>query len=242
MVIASEAGVVDWPAKDIVAKGRLGPGEMLAVDLHRGELLDTHRIDQINAARAPFKRWLKQGVKYLQTDLIDPRLAAEPMPQEELLAHQKMFNLTAEERDSVLKVLAETEAEAIGSMGDDTPLPLLSSRVRSLYDAFRQAFAQVTNPPIDSYRERLVMSLHTQIARESNLFELNHLCPTGDGQLAGAVAAQVPADSGHARRGRRLGHHRSQLPRIRRLGSRAGTRLSRGRGRRAGWPPAGGVE
>ena len=173
LVIASEAGVVDWPAKDIVAKGRLGPGEMLAVDLHRGELLDTHRIDQINASRAPFKRWLKQGVKYLQTDLIDPRLAAEPMPHEELLTHQKMFNLTAEERDTVLKVLAETEAEAIGSMGDDTPLPLLSSRVRSLYDAFRQAFAQVTNPPIDSYRERLVMSLHTQIARESNLFELN---------------------------------------------------------------------
>jgi glutamate synthase (NADPH/NADH) large chain len=146
---------------------------MLAVDLHRGELLDTARIDAINASRAPFKRWLKQGVKYLQTDLIDPRLAAEPMPHEELLTHQKMFNLTAEERDTVLKVLAETEAEAIGSMGDDTPLPLLSSRVRSLYDAFRQAFAQVTNPPIDSYRERLVMSLHTQIARESNLFELN---------------------------------------------------------------------
>ncbi len=173
LVVASEAGVVDWPARDIVAKGRLGPGEMLAVDLHRGEFLDTARIDQINRERAPFKRWLKQGVRYLETDLIDPSLAAEPMPREELLRHQKMFNLSAEERDTVLKVLAETEGEAIGSMGDDTPLPLLSTRVRSLYDAFRQAFAQVTNPPIDSYREKLVMSLHTQIARESNLFELN---------------------------------------------------------------------
>jgi glutamate synthase (NADPH/NADH) large chain len=172
LVVASEAGVFDAAPSEIVRKGRLGPGEMIAVDFDRGELLESADIDAVNRARAPFKRWLKQGVTLLDSDLIDPALAAEPMSLGELQSFQKLFGVTREERDEVLRVLAETQQEAIGSMGDDTPLPVLSRRVRSLYDSFRQAFAQVTNPPIDPIRERLVMSLHTQIARESNLFEL----------------------------------------------------------------------
>ncbi|HRQ66529.1 MAG TPA: glutamate synthase large subunit, partial [Xanthomonadaceae bacterium] len=172
LVVASETGVYDVAPSDIVRKGRLGPGEMIAVDFDRGELLESAAIDAINRARAPFKRWLKQGVTLLDSDLIDPALAAEPMPLDTLYSFEKLFGVTREERDEVLRVLAETQQEAIGSMGDDTPLPVLSTRVRSLYDSFRQAFAQVTNPPIDPIRERLVMSLHTQIARESNLFEL----------------------------------------------------------------------
>jgi glutamate synthase (NADPH) large chain len=172
LVVASETGVYDVPPAEIVRKGRLGPGEMLAVDFDRGELLESADIDAINRARAPFKRWLKQGVTLLDSDLIDPALAAEPMAIDTLYSFEKLFGVTREERDEVLRVLAETQQEAIGSMGDDTPLPVLSRRVRSLYDSFRQAFAQVTNPPIDPIRERLVMSLHTQIARESNLFEL----------------------------------------------------------------------
>src|SRR6185503_1762158 len=84
--------------------------------------------------------------------------------------YQKMFNVTAEERDEMIRVLAEDESEAVGSMGDDTPMPVLSHKVRPLYDYFRQQFAQVTNPPIDPLRESIVMSLQTQIGAEANIF------------------------------------------------------------------------
>ncbi|MDR3387174.1 MAG: glutamate synthase large subunit [Rudaea sp.] len=173
LIIASEAGLWDMPDERIVAKGRLGPGEMLAVDMLEHRLLDAAAIDAVNRARAPFKRWLRDGVMYLESHLIDPGLAAEPFPPDVLARFQKQFALTCEERDIVLKTLAEDEAEATGSMGDDTPIAVMSQQSRSLYEYFRQAFAQVTNPPIDPLRERLVMSLVTQIGREGNVFELS---------------------------------------------------------------------
>jgi glutamate synthase (NADPH) large chain len=101
---------------------------------------------------------------------VDPRLAAEPMDRATLALYQKMFNVTQEERDDIIRVLAQDENEAVGSMGDDTPMPVLSHQVRSLYDYFRQQFAQVTNPPIDPLRETIVMSLQTQIGPECNIF------------------------------------------------------------------------
>jgi glutamate synthase (NADPH/NADH) large chain len=168
--IASEIGVWDYRPEDVVQKGKMGPGEMLALDLQTGELLDTKRIDQILKTRHPYKTWLKKGVRYLESDLIDPRLAAEPMDRDTLDTYRKMFNITAEERDEIIRVLAEDESEAVGSMGDDTPLAVMSHKIRSLYDYFRQQFAQVTNPPIDPLRETIVMSLQTQIGPECNLF------------------------------------------------------------------------
>ena len=170
ITIASEAGVWDYSPEDVVDKGKLGPGEMLALDLQTAELLNTRRVDDLLKSRHPYKAWLKKGVRYLQTDLIDPRLAAEPFDRETLAQYQKMFNVSAEERDEIIRVLAEDESEAVGSMGDDTPMPVLSKKVRSLYDYFRQQFAQVTNPPIDSLRESIVMSLQTQIGPEANIF------------------------------------------------------------------------
>ncbi|MBF6023189.1 glutamate synthase large subunit [Lysobacter niastensis] len=169
-LIASEAGVWDLPAGETEAKGKLGPGEMIAADLYSGELLDTEAIDRINRARAPYKRWLKQGMTYLHSELIDPNLAAEPFPPDTLATFQKLFQLTREEREQVLRPLAETEQEGIGSMGDDVPMAVLSQQVRPLYDCFRQAFAQVTNPPIDPLREDCVMSLAVQLGREGNVF------------------------------------------------------------------------
>ena len=173
LIVASETGLWDVPEQRILAKGRLGPGQMLAVDLVEHRLLDSAAIDRINAARAPYREWLREGVIYLESHLIDPALAAEPMPPDVLARFQKQFALTREERDIVLKTLAETGAEATGSMGDDTPIAVLSQQSRSLYDYFRQAFAQVTNPPIDPLRERLVMSLVSQIGLEGNLFDLS---------------------------------------------------------------------
>ena len=170
ITIASEAGVWDYLPEDVLDKGKLGPGEMLALDLQTAELMDTQRVDDLLKSRHPYKVWLKKGVRYLQTDLIDPRLAAEPFDRDTLALYQKMYNVSAEERDEIIRVLAEDESEAVGSMGDDTPMPVLSKKVRSLYDYFRQQFAQVTNPPIDSLRESIVMSLQTQIGPEANIF------------------------------------------------------------------------
>jgi glutamate synthase (NADPH/NADH) large chain len=173
LIVASEAGLWDVPPSRVVAKGRLGPGQMLAVDFQQKRLLQDADIDAINRSRAPFRDWLRAGVSYLESDLIDPSLAAEPLPANELRRCQKLYGLSREERESVLKVIAETEAEATGSMGDDTPMAAMSRQIRPLFDRFREGFAQVTNPPIDPLRERLVMSLVTQIGQEGNLFELS---------------------------------------------------------------------
>jgi glutamate synthase (NADPH) large chain len=171
LTIASETGVWDYQPEDVVKKGKLGPGDMIALDLHSGTLLASQDIDEILKKRHPYKSWLRQGVRYLESDLVDARLAAEPMDRDTLSLYQKMFNVTQEERDDIIRVLAQDENEAVGSMGDDTPMPVLSHTVRSLYDYFRQQFAQVTNPPIDSLRESIVMSLQTQIGPECNIFE-----------------------------------------------------------------------
>ncbi|MDE2407193.1 MAG: glutamate synthase large subunit [Xanthomonadaceae bacterium] len=169
-VIASEAGVLEIDPARIVAKGKLGPGEMIAVDLLQGRLLRNDDIDALNRARAPYKQWLKQGMTYLHTELIDPMLADVPFDDATVHGFQKLFQLTRDEQERVLRPLAELEQEAIGSMGDDVPMAAISQRVRPLYDCFRQAFAQVTNPPIDPLREACVMSLSTQIGCEGNLF------------------------------------------------------------------------
>ncbi|HTY92422.1 MAG TPA: glutamate synthase large subunit [Steroidobacteraceae bacterium] len=170
LTVASETGVWDYEPEDVVRKGKLGPGDMLVLDLTTGSLLETADIDRMLAARHPYKTWLKKGVRYLESDLVDPSLAAEPMDTDTLARYQKTFNVSTEEREEIIRVLAQDESEAVGSMGDDTPLPVLSSRVRSLFDYFRQQFAQVTNPPIDPLRESIVMSLQTQIGPECNVF------------------------------------------------------------------------
>ncbi len=170
LTIASETGVWDYDPADVVRKGKLGPGEIVALDLTTGTLLETRDVDTMLKTRHPYKAWQKKGVRYLESDLIDPRLAAEPMDRETLAIYQKMFAISAEERTDVIRTLAEDESEAVGSMGDDTPMPVLSHKPRALYDYFRQQFAQVTNPPIDPLRESIVMSLVTQIGPECNVF------------------------------------------------------------------------
>src|SRR5580704_3438861 len=112
LTIASEIGVWDYAPEDVVRKGKLGPGEIVALDLQTGTLLETRDVDAVLKARHPYKAWLKKGVRYLESDLIDPRLAAEPMDRETLAIFQKMFGVTAEERDEIIRVLAEDESEA----------------------------------------------------------------------------------------------------------------------------------
>ncbi len=171
LIVASETGVVDVSPAEVEARGRLGPGQILVADLERGELLNSAQIDEQLKTLHPWQDWLKAGIKYLDSELVDVHMAAEPFDADTLATYQKMFNLSREERREVIQVLAETQAEAVGSMGDDTPMPVLSTRVRSLYDSFRQQFAQVTNPAIDSLRESIVMSLETGIGRKGNIFQ-----------------------------------------------------------------------
>ncbi|MEQ8596526.1 MAG: glutamate synthase large subunit [Algiphilus sp.] len=171
ITLASEVGVWDYQPEDVVEKGRLRPGQMIAVDTTNGEILQPEDIDAKLAQRAPYKDWLRNNVQRLQARLADSPELLDRISSESVAIYQKLFNLTYEEREQVVRVLAEAGAEAIGSMGDDTPMAVLSERQRSLYDYFRQVFAQVTNPPIDPLREQIVMSLECQLGVESGVFD-----------------------------------------------------------------------
>ena len=169
ITLASEVGVWDYAAEDVVQKGRLRPGEMLAADTETGELLLPEMIDERLKNRAPYKRWLTKHARDVPS-LVTKDSERAPVPAKELDVFQKQFGVTFEERDIVIRSLAMGGQEAVGSMGDDTPMPVLSRQVRPLYDYFRQQFAQVTNPPIDPLREQIVMSLETCFGPEKNLF------------------------------------------------------------------------
>ena len=169
ITLASEIGVYDYDSSEVVHKGRLKPGQMIAADTATGELIMPQEIDSRLQQAQPYRTWM-QSARRLVDRAEEGRRFRAPIEAHELDTYQKLFQLTFEERDQILRVLAEVGAEAVGSMGDDTPYPVLSRRVRSLFDNFRQQFAQVTNPPIDPIREQVVMSLETLFGREKNLF------------------------------------------------------------------------
>ena len=171
ITLASEIGVYDYAPDQVVRKGRLKPGEMIAVDTNTGELLLPEMIDQQLKTQHPYKQWMREHSVRLDYKL-DEECSIASFDKQTLNTYQKMFQVSFEERDQVIRVLAEAGQEAIGSMGDDTPFPVLSRQVRSLYDNFRQQFAQVTNPPIDPIREQVVMSLETCFGPECNMFDV----------------------------------------------------------------------
>ncbi|HGY9623840.1 glutamate synthase large subunit [Pseudomonas putida] len=170
ITLASEIGVWDYKPEDVLAKGRVGPGQIFAVDTETGQILDTDAIDNRLKSRHPYKRWLRQHALRIQATLTDDQGVAS-YDADQLKQYMKMFQVTFEERDQVLRPLGEQGQEAVGSMGDDTPMAVLSQRVRSPYDFFRQQFAQVTNPPIDPLREAIVMSLEICLGAERNIFQ-----------------------------------------------------------------------
>ncbi|HET8710594.1 MAG TPA: glutamate synthase large subunit, partial [Spongiibacteraceae bacterium] len=170
ITLASEIGTYEYKPEDVVAKGRVGPGQIFAVDTLTGEVMHTAEIDDRLKKRHPYKKWLKENATRIE-ETMEPQRAPELIAEIELNAYQKMFQVSFEEREQVLKVLAGSANEAVGSMGDDTPMAVLSQQVRPLYDYFRQKFAQVTNPPIDPLREAIVMSLETCLGTEKNVFE-----------------------------------------------------------------------
>ncbi|MCX2780303.1 glutamate synthase large subunit [Microbulbifer thermotolerans] len=170
ITVASEIGVYDYAPEDVVAKGRLGPGQMLSVDTREGKLLHTADIDNMLKRSQPYKRWLKEKAKRIRSTLVTAPVDNN-FSFAQFKVYQKLFSSSLEERNNVVRPMAEAGQEAVGSMGDDTPMAVLSRHNRSLYDYFRQQFAQVTNPPIDPLRETIVMSLETCLGREKSVFE-----------------------------------------------------------------------
>jgi len=170
VTIASEVGVWDYGPENVLAKGRVRPGQMVAADLETGRFLLPEDIDDLLKGGQPYRQWLKAHSRKVE---VKPEEDADcpQMDAASVATHQKLYNVSFEELDQVIRVLAEDGQEAVGSMGDDTPMAVLSREVRSPFDYLRQQFAQVTNPPIDPIREAIVMSLHTVFGRERNLFE-----------------------------------------------------------------------
>ncbi|WP_040162569.1 glutamate synthase large subunit [Nigerium massiliense] len=168
VVFASEAGVLDIEQSRVVEKGRLQPGRMLLVDLDQHRLINDDEIKSGLAAEQPYHEWLDKG-----------SLRLEDLPERQHVIHssasvvrrQQVFGYTHEELKTIIAPMAQTGAEAIGSMGNDAQLAALADRPRLLFDYFTQLFAQVTNPPLDAIREQLVTSLASTIGPEANLLE-----------------------------------------------------------------------
>ncbi|MDE2967137.1 MAG: glutamate synthase large subunit [Chloroflexota bacterium] len=171
VVMGSEVGLVPIDQSEIIETGRLGPGQMVAVDTERHEILRNDDIKRRVSARMPYGRWVRQYMGRLERAA---SIEASRIPQAdegELLSRQILHGYSREEIEHVLKPMARQAKEPVGSMGDDTPLSVLHDPPRPLYTYFKQKFAQVTNPPIDSIRERNVMSLDTWLGRRQSLLE-----------------------------------------------------------------------
>ncbi len=168
VVMASEVGTLDIEASTVIKKGRLQPGRMFLIDTSQGRIIDDEEIKADLAAAHPYGEWLDAGVKRLD-DL--PHTAHITESFRDVLREQRTFGWTIEELKVLIEPMARNGAEALGSMGTDTPLAVLSERPKLLYDYFKQLFAQVTNPPLDAIREELVTSLGRNIGPEANLLD-----------------------------------------------------------------------
>ncbi|MSQ22732.1 MAG: glutamate synthase large subunit, partial [Dehalococcoidia bacterium] len=169
VVMASETGVLDIPPERVLYKGRLQPGKMILVDPSRGRILDDDEIKAELAQRRPYGQWLKANLVRLEDLPVVPEL--QEVEFQTLLERQQAFGYTLEELRMILQPMAETGAEAVGSMGNDTPLAVLSDMPQLLFNYFKQLFAQVTNPPLDAIREELVTSLEMPVGETRNLLD-----------------------------------------------------------------------
>jgi len=166
VVMASEAGVLNLDPSTVVKKMRLQPGRMFLVDTAQGRIVDDEEIKADLAAQEPYREWLDAGLFHLD-DL--PPGDYVRMPHHRVVLRQQIFGYTYEELNLLVAPMARTGAEALGSMGTDTPVAVLSARPRMLYDYFQQLFAQVTNPPLDAIREEVVTSLQGTVGPEGDL-------------------------------------------------------------------------
>ena len=187
VVMASEVGVLDIPPDRVLFKGRLQPGRMLLVDTEAGRIIDDHELKSQLASEYPYESWLQDNLITLDK-IPEParvngthasRRASNTAVQRTaypLVTRQQVFGYSIEEIDLLLAPMAIEAREAIGSMGSDTPLAVLSERPQLLYNYFKQLFAQVTNPPVDAIREDLIISTDTTVGPEANMLEPTPEC------------------------------------------------------------------
>ncbi|MCA3323256.1 MAG: glutamate synthase large subunit [Roseomonas sp.] len=170
LIVGSETGMVKLAEDQIIQKGRVGPGQCIGVDLDKGRFFEDKALKDLISARKPFGQWTER------TTRIDEIVKAEAderanLTGEDLRRRQLSVGYTLEELESILHPMVEDANEAVGSMGDDTPIAVLSDQYRGLHHYFRQAFSQVTNPPIDSLRETRVMTLKTRLGNLGNILD-----------------------------------------------------------------------
>jgi glutamate synthase domain-containing protein 2/glutamate synthase domain-containing protein 1/glutamate synthase domain-containing protein 3 len=166
VVMASEVGVLDIPAENILLKGRLQPGKMFLIDTRQGRIIEDAELKHSIATAKPYREWLNKNIVRLSD------LPGHPVPEPShatVLLRQQVFGYTHEDLRILMAPMAHKGEEAVGSMGTDTPLAVLSDRQPSLFNYFKQLFAQVTNPPLDAIREELVTSMSTALGPERNL-------------------------------------------------------------------------
>ncbi len=171
LLIASEYGVVDIPEEDIKERGRLQSGEMLGLDLKFGKLLKNEQINDYLKSSNPYMKWLNEHMIYLQEHVEVNYSTKCDFERENFVKRQRFFNITQEVVEQVIEPMIIDSKEAVGSMGDDTPLAAFSNKQRNFTDYFKQKFAQVTNPPIDPIREKVVMSLNTGFGEIHNMLD-----------------------------------------------------------------------
>ncbi|MFZ2218235.1 MAG: glutamate synthase central domain-containing protein, partial [Rhodoferax sp.] len=177
VIMASESGVLPVPENKIVRKWRLQPGKMFLIDLEQGRMIDDEELKSNLAQSKPYSQWI-ENVR-VRLDDVPGGDAAVPMGDHgvSLLDRQQAFGFTQEDLKFLIAPMATAGEEALGSMGNDSPLAVLSDKNKPLYNYFKQLFAQVTNPPIDPIREAIVMSLVSFVGPKPNLLDINHLNP-----------------------------------------------------------------
>lgn len=168
LLIASEYGVVDIPDEQIKERGRLQSGQMIGLDLKFGKVLKDEEINNYLKSSNPYMKWLNERMVYLQ-EHVDNQYMTNCEIKEDLVHRQRYFNVTHEVIEQVIEPMLTDGKESVGSMGDDTPLAAFSTKQRNFSDFFKQKFAQVTNPPIDPIREKVVMSLNTGFGEIHNI-------------------------------------------------------------------------
>lgn len=169
VIMASEVGVIPVLPENILKSGRLQPGKMFLIDLTEGRIIDDEEIKDKIVKQKPYKEWIDQYIVRLE-DLPDPPFVHQP-DHSTIIERQRIFGYTTEDINLIIKPMVEKGEEPVGSMGDDVSLAILSSEPQPLFRYFKQVFAQVTNPPIDSIREELVMDLTSYLGPEGNLLD-----------------------------------------------------------------------
>ncbi|QJE71990.1 glutamate synthase large subunit [Aerophototrophica crusticola] len=170
LIAGSETGMVKVDESSVIEKGRLGPGEMIAVDLTTGKLYHDREVKDLLAAQRPYGSWVR-NITVLDDLVKQAPVEPAELGKDELRRRQTTYGITMEDLELILQPMVEDAKEAVGSMGDDSPIAVLSDKYRGLHHYFRQNFAQVTNPPIDSLRETRVMSLKTRLGNLGNILD-----------------------------------------------------------------------